>query len=156
MEIRSEKFLKDLNRHSIICIDSPVLIYHLELIKPYDELTRILIKKIAGNQTTCFISALTITELLTKPYRLKDREKINLFEMFIRSIPNTIIKSIDYDISKKAASLRGEYNLRTPDALVLATAIVTGSDLFITNDIALKRFKIDGIKTITLDDYVAA
>ena len=154
MEIKVKEFLEDLKRSGNICIDTPVLIYHLELIKPYDELTRILIKKISGNQTICFISTLTITELLTKPYRLKDLQKIRLFEGFIRTMPNTKIKSIDYDISKKAASLRAEYKLRTPDALILATAIMTGSDLFITNDIALNRFKIEGLKTITLDDYI--
>ena len=156
MEIKSEQFLKEIAGSDILCIDSPVLIYHLEKVKPYDELTRILIKKIADNQTSCIISALTITELLTKPFRLKDDKKIALFEEFIGSLPNTTVKSIDYEISKKAASLRADYNLRTPDSLILSTAVKTGSKLFITNYIALKKIKTDNLKILILDDYLAS
>lgn len=154
MEIRFEEFLKDINNCDILCIDSPILIYHLEEVKPYDKLTRVLIRKIAGNQSSCIISALSITELLTKPFQLKDAEKIALFEEFIKSMPNTTVKPIDYEISKKAASLRADYNSRTPDSLILATAIKTGSKLFITNDIALKKIKIAGLKPLILDDYL--
>lgn len=156
MEIKSEQFLKKIAGSDILCIDSPVLIYHLEKVKPYDELTRILIKKIADNQTSCIISAMTITELLTKPFRLKDDKKIALFEEFIGSLPNTTVKSIDYEISKKAASLRADHNLRTPDSLILSTAVKTRSKLFITNDIALKKIKTDNLKILILDDYLGS
>ncbi len=154
MEIRSKDFLDEINNSDILCIDSLILIYHLEKVKPYDELTRILIKKIADNNTSCVISALTITELLTKPFRLKDDMKVALFEEFIKSMPNTTVKSIDYEISKKAASLRAAHNLRTPDALILSTAIDSRAKIFITNDIALKKIKIDDLKTVVLDDYL--
>ena len=69
-------------------------------------------------------------------------------------MPNTTIKPIDYEISKKAASLRADYNLRTPDSLIISTAINSRSKLFITNDIALKKIKMDELKTIVLDDYL--
>jgi len=154
LEIRSKDFLEEINNSDILCIDSPILIYHLEKVKPYDELTRILIKKIADSHTSCIISALTITELLTKPFRLKDDKKVALFEEFIKSMPNTTVKPIDYEISKKAASLRADHNLRTPDSLILSTAINSRSELFITNDIALKKIKMDELKTIVLDDYI--
>lgn len=153
MELKIEEFSDDINKSDILCIDSPILIYHLEKVKPYDRLTRILIRKIVDNRTSCIISAFTITELLTKPFRSKDDKKITLFEEFIESLPNTIVKPIDYKISKKAASLRAGYNLRTPDSLILSTAINTGSKLFITNDIALKKIKMNDLKTLVLDDY---
>jgi len=38
-----------------------------------------------------------------------------------------------------AARLRGSYGIRTPDALHLATAVVTGADAFVTADARLFR-----------------
>ena len=38
-----------------------------------------------------------------------------------------------------AADLRARYNLRTPDAIQIATAILTGCDAFLTNDDGLRR-----------------
>jgi len=156
LEIREESFLKKINSANNICIDSSVLIYHLEDIKPYNKLTKILISEIAKGQANCIISALTITELLIKPYKLKDDEKIRLFEEFTKSLPNTIIQAIDYGIAKTAASIRAEYDLRTPDSLILATALQSGSQLFITNDIALKKIRSDTLKIIIFDYYLGS
>ena len=145
-------FYKKLNGLKSVCIDSSVLIYHLETIKPYEVLTKALIEKIARGEIFCFISALTITELLAKPYRTKDYGQILMFEDFISSLPNTKIVPVDYDIAKFAASLRGEYNLRTPDSIMLSTAAITCSEAFITNDIFLKKLNIKDIKILILDE----
>ena len=40
---------------------------------------------------------------------------------------------------EKATDLRARLNLRTPDALHLAAAIVCGCDVFLTNDQTLQR-----------------
>lgn len=145
-------FLKKLNSLKSVCIDSSILIYHLETIKPYEILTKTLIEKVARGEIFCYISALTITELLAKPYRAKDYSRISMFEDFISSLPNTKIVPVDYDIAKFAASLRGEYNLRTPDSIILSTAAVTCSEAFITNDIFLKTLDIKDFKIIILDE----
>ena len=147
-------FYKKLRNLKSVCIDSSVLIYHLETIKPYDILTKTLIEKIAGGEIFCNICALIITELLTKPYRLKDHDQISMFEGFISSLPNTKIYPIDYNIAKVAASLRGDYNLRTPDSIILSTALSSRSDAFITNDISLKKLNVKDIKILILDEYL--
>lgn len=154
MEIKINAFLREINSSDILCIDSSILIYHLEEIKPYDELTKLLIGKIAGGHLLCNISTLTITELFTKPYKLKDYDKIALFEEFISSMPNTRIQPIDYKISKFAASLRADYNLKTPDSIILSTAFITKSSHFITNDTAFKKIQLEGLKVLILDEYL--
>ena len=45
--------------------------------------------------------------------------------------------SIPFDIAENAAKLRADYNLRTPDAIQMATAIYAGASFFLTNDIRL-------------------
>ena len=42
-------------------------------------------------------------------------------------------------ISIEAARLRAAYNLRTADAIQIATALHFGCDAFLTNDVKLKR-----------------
>jgi predicted nucleic acid-binding protein len=154
LEVRSKKFLEAIESADNICIDTPVLIYHLEDIDPYNKLTKIFIKEVASNRITCTISALTITELLTKPFSRNNIEKVKLFDEFIKSLPNTIIREIDYEVARKAASIRAIYKLRIPDSLILSTAFQTGSQLFITNDIALKKIRTDFLKITVLDDYL--
>jgi predicted nucleic acid-binding protein len=39
-----------------------------------------------------------------------------------------------YEIADRAARLRAEYRLATPDAIHIATAIESGATLFVTND----------------------
>jgi len=154
MEVNKDSFIKTINDCNIICIDSSILIYHLEKIKPYDVFTRILIKGISEKKAMCVISTLTITELLTKPYRISDYKKVSLIEQFIGSMPNTRIQPVDYKISKQAASLRAKYSLRTPDAIIVSTAMISKSGLFITNDIRLKKIKIDDLLFITFDEFI--
>lgn len=42
------------------------------------------------------------------------------------------------EIALEAAELRATLNLRTPDAIQVATARVSGADTFITNDVRLR------------------
>lgn len=146
-----QKKLKSLKS---LCIDSSILIYHLEKIKPYEVLTRLIIEEIASGNMFCNISALTITELLAKPYRVKDYNQISVFEGFITSLPNSKIQPVEYSVAKLAALLRADYNLRTPDSILLSTALNTGSEYFVTNDIFFKKINIKDISILVLDEYL--
>ncbi|MEA5570523.1 type II toxin-antitoxin system VapC family toxin [Calothrix sp. UHCC 0171] len=42
-------------------------------------------------------------------------------------------------VSQKAAEIRVRYNLKLPDALQVAVALVAGCDGFLTNDAGLQR-----------------
>ena len=53
-------------------------------------------------------------------------------------------------IADLAAKLRADYNLRTPGAILAATAAQVGATGFITNDPVFKRLGI--FETLRLDD----
>lgn len=96
------------------------------------------------------ISAITATEYLTYPFRENDEKLINDFYSFIDDM-EVEIKEIDMKIAVKAAQIRAEYKFFKPlDSLQLATACITGCDIFLTNDKQLKQFK--EIKCVTMDD----
>lgn len=49
------------------------------------------------------------------------------------------VTSIDTIIAERAAALRARYSLRTPDALQIAAALISGCQAFLTNDAKLDR-----------------
>jgi predicted nucleic acid-binding protein len=57
-------------------------------------------------------------------------------------------------MAKEAARLRATYGIRTPDALLVATALGEKAEAFLTNDTDLRRLKAEGIAVVVLDDYV--
>jgi len=155
MEIEGiKKFISKLEKIEIVCLDTSILIYHLEDIHPYNILTKILLEKIASANIACNISTLTITELLTKPYKMKNIGKVSIFEDFIKSLPNTKITDVSYNIAKNASRIRAAYNLRTPDAILLATAFLNKRGCFITNDISFKNINIKEITILVLNHYL--
>lgn len=61
------------------------------------------------------------------------------------------IIEISKAIAEKAAQIRAEYtSFRTMDALQLASACLSGCDLFLTNDKQLKQFR--EIICVTVDE----
>ncbi|KAI9134019.1 PIN domain-containing protein [Acaryochloris sp. CCMEE 5410] len=62
----------------------------------------------------------------------------------------TTFVAIDGEITVKAAQLRVQYSLKLPDALQLATAIVSGCDGFLTNDFQLK--KVAKLQVLVVDE----
>jgi len=65
---------------------------------------------------------------------------------------NSDIKMLEIgpDIAEKAADLRARYNLRTPDALQVATALYAGCDAILTNDAAMAR--VTELSVLVIDD----
>lgn len=66
------------------------------------------------------------------------------------SSPNIDIFDVDINISRQAAELRANYNLKTPDSIQLASGIQKNADIFFTNDKNLKR--VDKIEVLTLGE----
>lgn len=59
---------------------------------------------------------------------------------------------VDIKMSDMASDLRARYNIRTPDAIQVATTILAGAGTFLTNDESLKRVK--EIKVSLLEDML--
>lgn len=142
-----------LERTARICLDSVVLIYHLEGIDEYADLTEEIIAHIASGRTDAVISVVTVTELLAKPYAEGRTDRIAEIEAFIHSFPNLQIAGLDEATAREAARLRGHYRLKTPDALIAATGLGATADTLITNDGKWERLKSEGVSVISLDSF---
>lgn len=141
-----------LARHRRIGLDTAPLIYHLEGDPKYVEATRRLFTWLQGPGASAVTSTLTLTELLVQPYRLKDRERVKL-----AFAVTALFRHLDWvpptlAIADRAARLRAEHRLRTPDAIQLATSATSGATGFVTNDFGFRR--IEDIEILVLDDLV--
>jgi predicted nucleic acid-binding protein len=59
------------------------------------------------------------------------------------------ILPLSTEIAEEAASLRTIYNIHTPDAIQMATAIKSNASFFLTNDLSLPS--IPKLKVLTLE-----
>lgn len=78
-------------------------------------------------------SRLTRLECRVKPLRTKDVALLALYDAFFTSAEVEILE-LTPQVIEKATELRAALNLKTPDAVHLASAIVAGAQAFLTQD----------------------
>lgn len=84
-------------------------------------------------------STLTLTEVLKHPIEQGRSDLEQEYRNILLSGRSFRLHPVTSRVAQRAAHLRAQYNLRTPDAIHVATAIVRKCDAFLTNDIKLKR-----------------
>lgn len=152
---QSKGLAADLAHAGKVGLDSSVLIYHLEGLAPYASLTETVFSLLAKGTFTAVISTISITELLVKPFVEGNETAITACERFLQGLPHTTIVAPHSAIAREAARLRAYYGLRTPDALLLSTAVVEKAKAFLTNDAELKRaHRKEGLAILLLEDYL--
>jgi predicted nucleic acid-binding protein len=153
MAADAERFLFDLRKHETVAADTSVPIYHLEGLEPYVELTAALIAELGAGALRLVVSSITVTELLAGPYRAGSPAKVATARSFVESLPSAEIAPVTLEVADRAARLRAQ-GLGTPDALVMATALVAKAGALVTNDPAFRRKVKGGPKVLLLDDYL--
>ena len=83
-------------------------------------------------------SRLTWLETRIKPLRKKNTDLLLLYDAFFSSFEVECLE-ITAQIIEKAAHLRAMLNMKTPDAIHLASAIIAGAEAFLTGDRTLTR-----------------
>jgi predicted nucleic acid-binding protein len=97
-------------------------------------------------------STITLTECLVQPYREKNMVLAVRYMVLFRNFPHLSVLSVTDEIAERAAFLRAYYNLKTPDAIQLATALVSGSRAFLTNDEEMPE--VEEIQVLILAQYL--
>ncbi len=134
-----------------VFIDTAPLIYFLEQNPKYYTKAKAFIEKCYEDKKRIWTSTITIEEYCVYPYYNNDLVLIEKLDQFISDMEMNLV-NIDEIIAKKAAQIRAKYkDFKAMDALQLATACISGCDLFLTNDKQLRQFK--EIKCITVDEW---
>lgn len=128
-------------RYSILGLDTMLFIYHFEENKDYLTFTRALFGLIEDGMIEGKTSIITRLEILVKPREEGDDILADEYKLILENFPHLEVAPVDAEVADLASSLRAKYELRTPDAIQLATSIVKGAQAFVTNDESLKKVK---------------
>lgn len=127
----------DALRGSTVGVDTGPLIYYIEehpallaKIKPFFEAAE-------RNEFRIVTSFVTLLEVLVHPLREGRPELAEEYRNILLQSPALTAIPLDEGIAEAAAELRARHNLRTPDAIQIATAIRSGASWFLTNDVEL-------------------
>ena len=131
-------------------LDTSPLIYYVEENLAYISQMDAIIDHIENTPVEAFSSVITLTEVLNYPIRLGRADLEQTYRNILLNNNTFTLMSVTARIAEAAARLRAHYNLRTPDALHLATALDASCDAFLTNDLGLKR--IQEIRVLVLDE----
>jgi predicted nucleic acid-binding protein len=135
---------------SSIAFDTNALIYYVEEHEKYLSVIEPVIDRVVDGALRAHASVITFTEVLVVPIR----ERALGVAARHRELPTLGIEihGLDVNLEDAAATLGATYGLRTPDAIVCATALQAGCRFLITNDAAVRR--VEGLRVLIIDDYV--
>lgn len=138
---------------SLVGLDSAPLIYALEAHPIYVRDLRRFLNALDEGRFRAVTSTVTLIEVLTQPLRHGDVALVRRYEALLLEDPGLATLDLSVAAAREAARLRAAYNLRTPDAAQLATAIAAGASHFLTNDARLTR--VTELRVLVLDALLA-
>lgn len=142
----------NLPTEGLFYIDSPAIIYSVEHIEPYSSLLEPLWRQVEASQCSVVCSELVVLETLVKPIRENNSALIILFRAVLDTSDVRLVP-VTRPVWEEAARIRALTGLKTPDALHVATSLIAGCDLFITNDSDYRR--VADLPIVVLDDLLS-
>lgn len=130
-----------LSGHRLIALDSSVWIYHFEGSGSYGRAADRVLDAVSEGRVSAVASELVLLELLVAPLKKGSQDAADEIELTLLHFPQLRLAPVTRDVLVRAAELRARYALRTPDAIMVATAVESGATLAVTNDDAWKRVK---------------
>lgn len=141
-----------LGNHQRVGIDTSVVIYAVEANPKYLSPVTGLLNWLRAPNHRAVTSTLTMTEALVRPYRLRDLPSVKELHALLYSYPHLDWIAPTLAIADQAAQIRAEHNLRTPDAIQVATAAVSGATALISNDAIFRRIEL--LDILLLDEML--
>lgn len=116
-------------------VDANVIIYAIEGQPRFGAVARAWLVAASETGTTFVTSLFTEFECLVAPYRRGDFGLADSYTAFLRQ-PSWELVPVSFRMLRRAALIRAQHGLKSPDAVQAASCIGAGCDLFLTNDVA--------------------
>jgi predicted nucleic acid-binding protein len=144
----------DTLRGGKVGIDTAPLIYFIEQHPVYLPVVRPFFVALDQGAFSAVTSVVTLLEVLVHPIRHGDAALAQRYRNILLQARGLVTSAITPEIAERAASLRAVHNVRTPDALQLATALEAGATVYLTNDDGLPA--VPGLQLFVLDQLQTA
>ncbi len=148
----TKRLRQALLKHDFCGVDTCVFIYLFENHPEFADAAGMVVDNIVEGRSKGITSVLNLMEILVKPLRDGDTRLATAYEVLFRGMPNLEVYEVSIPVALKAADIRARNGLRSPDSILLATTVMNGGDVFITNEPKLKRFQ--DINVLVLGDYL--
>jgi len=136
----------------VVGIDSSPFIYYIEAHPGYLETVLPFFEGIRQGKFRAVTSVVTLLELLVHPYRRNDSQLADEYREILLHSGNITCMEVTTEIAERAAILRSEHPIRTPDAIQMGTALIASATYFLTNDARLPS--LPGLKILMLDQLL--
>ena len=143
---------KLIGAHQRVALDTSIWIYHFEAHPDYLPLTTKVLTAVSKGRCEAIVSELCLLEILVRPLQLGLDDVADEYETLLTHFPHVQLIPVSRPVLLKAAALRAYHRLRTPDAIILATAMVAGATRVITNDERWR--KVEEINVVLLSDFL--
>jgi predicted nucleic acid-binding protein len=141
-----------------IVLDTSVLIAFLSGTEQASEPARFIVERlVATERNPAVVSTVSVTEIMVGAIAAGPTAEAAA-RSFLLAYPGLSIRSVDVLVAADAAAIREATRLPVPDSIVIATAVMTGSSVVVTNDrgMAAKAAGIrPGIEILLLSDLAA-
>lgn len=121
----------------IVALETAPLIYFIEQNPTYLQIMRLFFRALNQSEFRVVTSVVTLPEVLVYPLRQGNTELMQQYRDILFDSAGLTMIEVSTAIAQTAAQLRANYNLRTPDAIQMATAIQESASFFLTNDVRL-------------------
>lgn len=149
--------MQQLKQGTRVYLDSSLFIYFIQNDPRYAPVVAILFNAIMEGTVSGISSYLSLLEVLVKPIQENEIALMTEYRDCMLNNAFLTLFPLDEDVAEEAAKLRAQYNkqtcnfeLKTPDAIQIATAIVHHADVVYTNDKPWKQIR--DIRVICLEE----
>ncbi len=98
-------------------------------------------------------SAVALYQLLAEVYRRGEPERAATVARILEIHGGLTLVPVDSEVAVQAAQVRAQLGGRPERAMQIATALVSGAEIYLTEGSGLRR--IVGMRVINLEDYAA-
>ena len=118
-----------------VFLDTSACIAYHSIAEAVHPLARHLFQRIAdpADRLSGYLSVVSAAELLIRPIRSGGAD-LTYMHAFLRGFPNLQVLPVDLDVALQAANIRALTRLSMPDAILTASALLSGCEAIISND----------------------
>lgn len=131
-------------------VDTMLFVYHFEGNERFGPAAGRLLQAAEDGRCRLVASVLALLEVLVVPKRHGREDLCQRYRDLFESFPNLSLLPVGREVVEIASDLRARHDLRTPDALHLATAIHAGAESFVSEDRRLKG--LPGVRVVGMEE----
>jgi predicted nucleic acid-binding protein len=137
-----------LKKDDVVFLDTSPFIYFFERHPTFFPYMERLFNQVYEQEAAIISSIVTFIEIATLPARLGNQELVEQYRTYFTHSGRVRLLPVDQAIAEESIALRARYQLKTPDAIQLGTAIAGQANYIVTNDRQWKQITNQPVLTV--------